>query len=257
MNLCADWVTTADVDACGVDTSLYDADLVASAITAGSDWLYQNSGRRWSGVCETDERPCGCGCGCAAYGTFPWPGVVSDFDAWAAYYGTFADANTYGLCSCSSKSIIETTYGPVTSITSIVIGGSTLDSGKYVIVPPNRIMRTDGEAWPSCQDYSSASTGMIVKYRHGEAPPALGELAAADLVSEILRSCGGEACALPPGTVAVTRRNVSVNLDPEQAGRALVRVGMFLDAYPKQTTKPDVRRAKTRGLITSGPATPP
>lgn len=242
MTLCADWIEASDVDSCGVDTSGYDAGLVASALTAASEWTYNASGKRWSGVCETVERPCGCGCGCVAFGD-PWTS-----QAWVDYYGGFGGGD-YGLCSCGSLSLLETTFGPIVGTPTVTIGGAPFTG--FTVVAPNRLLRTDGDAWPSCQDYTSAATGTIITYQHGAAPPELGVFAAAALAAEIIKACSNEACSLPPGTTAVSRRNVTLTLDPEQAAANLSKVAMFLNAYPPQISPPDVRRPQRRGLITS------
>lgn len=250
MELCDNWITAADVDACGVDTSNYAAQLVTDSLAAASEWAFHASGRRWPGTCTTTERPCGCGCGCATFGT-PWIGPWSDYDAWTHYYHGLGSPD-FGLCHCTSQSTLSLTYGPVIGTPTVTIAGAGFAG--FTVIPPNRLMRTDGDAWPTCQDYTSASTGMLVEYDHGASPPQLGVFAAADIAAEVLKACSNQACALPAGTVNVTRRNISINLEPDQAARALGRVAMFLSAYPTQTTRPDVRRPGKRGLVTSGPA---
>lgn len=244
MTLCTNWVEPADLADCNCPDDAAET-VVTSAITAASEWIYNASGRRWSGTCTTTERPCGCGCGCTVYDW--WDQSV----AWTHYYHGLPGRN-FGLCTCTSQPIIELTYGPIIGTPTVTIGGAGF--ADFSVVPPNRLLRTDGNAWPTCQDYTSAATGMLVTYTHGATPPELGKLAAADLAAEIINSCTGNACALPSGTVNVTRRNISIRLDPEEAARTLARVAMFLNAYPTQTTQPDVRRPRQRGLITSGPA---
>lgn len=217
--LCDDWILSTDVDVC-YDTSAVDATLLANALTAASDWMYRATGQRWPGVCDVTERPCHVSCANLAY------------------------------CNCATEDRLLLTYGPVTGSPSVTIDGVAFTA--FSVVQPNLLVRTDDLAWPSCQAYVDTATGIIVTYQYGETPPQLAKDAAAALAAEIIKDCSGDTCSLPAGTVAVNRRGVSVQLDPEEAGKALPQVAMALSVYGREG-RVDIRVAGKRGLITSGP----
>ena len=225
---CDVWVTSADVAACGVDPALYDAALVTDVLAAASAWTFRMSGQRWTGVCTSTERPCGCSCRCDQ---------VCRCDS---------------LCQCQTADTVALTYGPVVGTPTVTIDGAPFSM--FAVIAPNMLARTDGHRWPSCQVYEQGpSEGWIVTYDHGVIPPVLAVMAAAEVASEMLRACAGDVCALPAGTVAVTRRGVSIDLDADKAAAALPRVAMLLGSYPPRRSPPVVRDG-SRGLITSGPA---
>ena len=220
MAVCDPWATEADLIECGCDDSLLDPDRVASAIDAASEWLDIETSHRF-GVCTYTERPCRrCGC------SLP------------------------GFCGCDGESILELTYGPIVGTPTVTIDGAAFSS--FTVLTPNMLVRTDDEAWPSCQSLTSGR-GTVVTYDAGVPVSDLARLAAADLAIEILKACAGRTCSLPAGTTTLNRRGVTVTLDPESAGRSLPRVAMLLGAYPRADVGL-MRVDRPRGLITSGPA---
>jgi len=219
VTVCDPWTTETELTECGCPDELRDSAHVAAVIDAASDWLNRQTGGRF-GVCTITERPCKpCGCGIP------------------------------GWCGCGGESILELSYGPVVGVPTVTVDGAAF-TGFYVL-PPNRLVRTDDAAWPSCQSLT-AGEGTVVTYDYGVPVPALGRLAASDLAIELLKSCHGQACSLPAGTTAVNRRGVSISLDKKDAGKTLPRVAMLLDAYPLPASITRIDQA--RGLITSGPA---
>lgn len=219
---CDAWTTETALTACGCPDSLLDSSNVTAAITAATAWLYEQTGRRFPGVCTTTERPCRDAC-----------------------------SHSVGSCFCGSADVVELTYGPIVSIDSVTEAGVAVSSGNYTTLPPNYLIRTDGRSWPSCNSLVAADA-FVVTYTHGVAVPALAQLAAADLAIEILKSCNGDTCSLPAGTVSVTRRGVSMQLDRESAG-LIPRVQMLLAAYPGERRGLS-RLDRGQGLVTSGPA---
>ena len=74
----------------------------------------------------------------------------------------------------------------------------------------------DGNAqrWPGCQriDENDTEIGTFsVNYAYGDDPPLLGSLAAAQIACEIYRGSTGSECALPAGTIRITRQGVTVD----------------------------------------------
>jgi hypothetical protein len=126
------------------------------------------------------------------------------------------------------------------------------------------LVRTDGEAWPCCQDLLADPVNddntFSVSYTYGSAPPAAGVLAAADLACELAKSCAGQECTLPSRVQSITRQGMSmVLLDPfdflERGKVGIYTVDLFLRAYnpsglrrPSRVLSPDIgQRARRVG----------
>ena len=221
MTVCDPWTTELELTACACPSELLDGDHVADVIAAASDWLHRMSGERF-GVCTYTERPCRT-CLCDA---IP------------------------GSCLCGAGgTVIELNHGPIVGTPTVTIDGAAFSS--FYVLPPNRLIRTDNQAWPSCQSLESGK-GMTVTYDAGAAVPELGRLAASDLTIELLKSCHGQTCALPAGTTQVNRRGVTISLERDKAGASLPRVAMFLGAYPRASAGL-TRVDRPRSLTTAGP----
>lgn len=218
MSVCDPWTTELELTACGCPDSLLDSDHVSDHITAASEWLHEMTGERF-GVCTTTERPCKpCGCQLS--------------------------------CVCTGESILELEYGPIVGTPTVTVDGAAVTS--FYVLPPNRLVRTDDEGWPSCQSLTSGE-GTVVTYDHGETVPMLARLAASDLTIHMLGQCEGGSCGLPAGTTSVNRRGVTIQRDPKNAGRSLTRVAMLLEAYPRY--RAGISRVdRDRGVITVTPA---
>lgn len=218
MTICDPWTTEAELIVCGCPTELANGDNVDSAIDAASDWLNEKTGHRF-GVCTWTERPCRpCGCGIP------------------------------GWCGCGGESIIEFSHGPIVGTPTVTIDGAAFSA--FAVLPPNRLVRTDDQGWPSCQSLT-VGEGLVVTYDAGVAVPILARLAAADLTIEILKSCAGQPCSLPAGTTQLSRRGVTITRDPKVVGGSLPRVAMLLDVYGRSAGLTRVDRPY--GLTTAGP----
>lgn len=76
--------------------------------------------------------------------------------------GTWLNAcgcRTAGDCGCESLSTVELP-GPVGSIVEVRLDGAVLPRSAYRVMNGNRLVRTDGENWPACQDM--ANPGVVV-----------------------------------------------------------------------------------------------
>ncbi len=72
----------------------------------------------------------------------------------------------------------------------------------------NRLVRTDGEKWPVCQDLTvDDEHGFTVSYFRGMAPNPMTKRAAGVLANEFLLACQGDpACRLPYNVKTVARQ---------------------------------------------------
>lgn len=238
MSLCDSWITEADLVKCGCDTGDLTPLQVNELLFAASQIMYQWTGEQYPGSCTVTERPCGCGCGCGLLTT-----------QWFRMQGNnWGNECCTGLCGCTAESSIGLTYGPVLTATVSIYG---VNFTSFSIIPPNLLVRTDGNQWPSCQTYEGTD-GWSVTYTYGADPPVLVKLAAQDLVVDLVAACTGGDCKLPSNTISVNRRGVSLTLDANQAGKALPRVGMALSTFGRKG-RTDLVIPGKRGIISSGP----
>ena len=197
--VCAAWIPASqiccagggDVENCdGSSTPLAyqwsDADLVLAA----SNLLYKRTCLRYPGLCNETIYPCiDCSCGCSPCGCGP--------------YHTIDLASDY----------------PIISITSVVIDGVTLDPAAYRLDDDWRIVRTDGDTWPSCNaldlnNYGTSGETVAVNYVTGREAPIELQMAAAEMACELKKACNGDAsCSLPENARNVTRRGIEYELD--------------------------------------------
>ncbi len=226
--VCEPWTDSAAILACCGAEFGTDVDLDTAALIA-SDLLYELSGHRFPGICDTVVRPC-----------------TSNLSCWIPGHTWHARD-----CSCSPLSKIRLAGYPVREITEVSIDGVIIDPAEYRLDLDRYLVRladTDGnpQHWPSCQrlDIDQGEGTFFAHYRYGLDPPVAGIAAAGQLACQIAQACPGSGleadCELPAGTVRVTRQGITV--DTQQLGLWLIgtlRTGMplvdaFISVYGQQ-----------------------
>jgi len=77
----------------------------------------------------------------------------------------------------------------------------------------NRLVRTDGDAWPACQDMTSITVdSFIVSFYPYLGPNDLLRYAAGLLASEFLKACTGGQCRLPSGVTSISRSGMTMQI---------------------------------------------
>ena len=187
-----------------------------------ASWLlFELSGRLYSGRCERTVRPCGsapCGFQVLSRGYIVWPQGDWGWGNWGGGWGwNYPD---YAGCGCIPLDRINLAGYPVREVLEVKIDGVVvpetnnwrLDNHRFL----TRMADANGNAqrWPACQrmDENDTEVGTFsVSYAYGNDPPLLGSLAAAQIACEIYRGSTGADCALPAGTIRVTRQGVTVD----------------------------------------------
>ncbi len=236
--VCTPWTDADQILACCDATFDTNVDLDTAAELA-SDLLYEISGHRFPGLCETTVRPCGTGGSCFAnwvptghlpYQWFSGPWGYGDPYAWHAGRD----------CHCGTLSKIRLAGYPIREIQEVSIDGVVLDPAEYRLQTDRYLIRladADGnpQRWPSCQrmDIDEGVGTMFIHYRYGLEPPLAGLAAAAQLACQIAKACRNEECEIPVGTVRVARQGITI--DTQQLGLWLLgtmRTGMpLVDAF--------------------------
>lgn len=227
---CVAWVTVDQVAECcnadvGTETALFE-----DAALAASEVLYWLTGGMYTGTCEVEgARPCATGCSC-------WGEIVSPAQSpayavdqaqwswgfWGWGWGWGWEGCSGELCSCGSLSRALLDGYPVVGITEVKIDGVVIDPSGYRLDQNRWLVRladADGNVqfWPGCQrlDLDDDQPGTwSVSYSYGIAPPAVGEMAAAQLACEIYKACANQTCLLPAGVTEVTRQGITIRRAP-------------------------------------------
>lgn len=196
---CGPW-TTVDKMCCAGDQEGVDCDgaPVSPAfswtddelLSAATNLLFRRTCYRYPGVCTRTIWPClhcgGCGC---------------------------------HPCGCGPYHAIELTSDyPILDITEIKVNGVVLDPVTYRLDENARIVRMDGEMWPTCNnlgvpDPPGNSDEMTIEYTTGRMPPIELQIAAAELACELKKACSGSTdCKLPVHVKSVARRGVEYDV---------------------------------------------
>lgn len=187
------------------------------------------------GTCPITVRPCKKGCPpSGSYLVAPvdasgrYAGVLPGRSTFAPYVnGRGAWVNSCGCagsdCSCTAlcEAIVP---GPVGDILEVWLDGAVLDPSAYRVDDGNRLVRTDGDCWPTCQDMAQDAHGdaaFSVTYYRGMAPNAVTLWMAGLLAVEWFKACTNDkTCRLPSGTQSVTRQGVSYQITSDMFGEA-------------------------------------
>ena len=208
-----------------------DLDVRAQFEEIAATYLWEWTGRRF-GTCDEVIRPCRQGCD-EAIATFmmtPFQarlspqlaglyGYRSGFGGWLpVLIGGLpfpVACGSCGLsdgCSCGFVPSIRLP-GPVSSVTAVTIDGAVLDPSAWRL-DGARLVRTDGQHWPNCQDMSlplGQPGTWSVDYQRGLPVPAGGQVAAGTLASELAKAaCGDTSCKLPSRLQTITRQGVTM-----------------------------------------------
>lgn len=191
------------------------APVTGTAVQAASEYLWWLSGCQY-GTCTTTLRPCAQACA-PAWAPPSWGGWWRGGWPWVPAPGATLWANAVcgacgaGGCSCNNAATL-TIPGPVQAVTQVLIDGAVLPASGYLLYNGDTLVRTDGEAWPLCQDWGQPVTGVgawAYTATIGHPVPALGSLALAEVAHEFATACTGGECRHPRYMTAKTRQGVT------------------------------------------------
>jgi hypothetical protein len=204
--LCEPW----PVSGCAVNWEDYDPLVTGVGVMAASEILWHATGRRF-GSCEVSFRPCARRCWEQSYGGWWWypDRWISGWPYGPVYGGFLAAAcgTCTGNCSCTSAAELKLPE-LAQAVTEVTVDGAVLPASGYVLYDGYKLVRTDGELWPFCQDWATTGGPGVfeVTARFGLPVTALGALAMGEVVPEVLNACKGVACALPSGVLSAQTR---------------------------------------------------
>lgn len=160
-------------------------------IQAATDILFRATCSLFPGHCQITVRPCpSCGC-------------------------------NRSKCGCGRYVFIELQDRyPVISVDEVKIDGVVLDPSEYRVDDYRRLVRLNGECWPSCNDLTEPDTEphtFSVTYTAGRRPTTILQMAAAELACELKKACNLTDCRLPQNVTQVSRQGVTLNIDAVEA----------------------------------------
>jgi hypothetical protein len=232
--------------------SNYSDDLQARAEALAWSTLRHLTGGQ-VGNCPVLARPCRSGCSGSEFGYGPGFSPVYRYGQWFN-----VGCGCSGSCSCVSVEQI-TLPGRVAEVQTVWVDGVELDAENYRLDNGNLLVRTDGGAWPLCQNMNlnHTETGTFaVQYVPGVLPGTTGAWAAGILTAEFAKACSGQKCRLPSSVTSVSRQGVSMDFTEGMfaGGQTGIRE---VDAYvlslnpahrakPSTVWSPDLASVQTR-----------
>jgi hypothetical protein len=169
--------------------------------------------------------------------------------------------NTCGGDGCSCTPLPEIVLpGPIAEVWQIKIDGELLLVEQYRVDNGNRLLRTDGLPWPSCQtmigDADDDPGTMGVWYVPGVVPSSAGLWAAGVLTGEFMKACSGGKCRLPSAVTSISRQGVSMDFSTgmfpdgmtgiREVDAYLTAINPYALRTPPRVWSPDLVPAKHR-----------
>lgn len=198
----------------------------AELIEIASNMLYRQTCHLFPGHCQITVRPCAyCSCNRA-------------------------------FCGCGRYVFIDLQDRyPVISVDEVLVDGVVVPPTSYRVDDYHRLVRTDGECWPGCNDLTLPDTEpstFSVTYTAGRRPPIELQMAAAELACELKVACSGSDCRFPANVTSVNRQGVTLNIDALEAAvtegvSGLAVVDAAVRRYNCQRAKSAVRHPGLRG----------
>lgn len=198
------------------DVSCESPIVTAEAVQFATEVVWALGGRQF-GLCEVTLRPCRESCQ-----TFPWPDGWTEWarSSWlspALIGGQWFNV-VCGQCAqgCSCTTISEVLLpAPVYRVTEVRVDGDILPTGSYRLDDARKLVRIDGNEWPSCNDLNLEDTEVgtwSVTAEYGQEVPEAGKWAVGELACQLIRARNGEDCLLPANVTQLVRQGVTIQL---------------------------------------------
>jgi hypothetical protein len=191
-----------------------DPDIVARSEALSWSTLSALTGYRVS-TCPVVLRPCAARCHLQTWDAAP----VGDDGVFNPYISNGRWFNGCGCSSagdCSCTTICQAILPETGAVLEVWLNGAVLDPTAYRVDNGNRLVRTDGDCWPVCQDMNQpaySADSFAVSMYTGVAPNDLTRYAAGVLASEYYLACSGKECRLPAGVTSITRVGLAMQIE--------------------------------------------
>lgn len=194
-----------------------------SALWLASTYLWAATGRQY-GPCPTTIRPSQTRGGELVYQEFsatPGRAGMGVSGGPFLFAGRWFNAGCATAC-CGSSACAIVLRGPVYSVDQVLVDGEVVSPSAYRVDVTNGIyllVRTDGECWPACQNFSNGTDEVgtfEVTYDLGREIPEALAIATALLACQYGKHLTGGACALPAQMTRLSRQGVELEVSPPE-----------------------------------------
>lgn len=211
LGVCADWATIPP-------------ERQESALALASTYLWAATGRRY-GVCPVSVRPSQTRRSEIAYRDYALTPGMSGLGTSGGPFlfgGRWFNAGCATAC-CGNSACAIVLRGPVASVDEVLVGAEVVPPSAYRVDVTGGVyllVRTDGECWPACQDFTTdegEEGSFVVTYGLGQPLPLALQIATAMLACEYSKALAGGPCKLPSKMTRLSRQGVEVELEPPDA----------------------------------------
>lgn len=212
--------------ACGVWGD-YSAAVQATASSLAIGVMWMATARRY-GQCTVVVQPCVRPALMRDYQTYP----VDRADYGGAYV---SQGQWHNSCSgsednegCCTGCEVELD-GPTSTagITQVTVDGVIVPPASYLVQNHHLLVRTDGECWPTCVNFSQQAPPQFeVEYLKGSPIPPHVQTALEKLACEWAKACAGGDCALPRRLRSLSRQGVEAVVEELSTRPGEIRTGI-------------------------------
>jgi hypothetical protein len=197
----------------------------AAALAIGVMWA---ATARQYGQCTVVVQPCHKPSMLREYQVYPVtaPDYGPAYVRSGAWHNSCTGSDQESDCCAGCEVQLE---GPTSTagITEVTLGGVILDPSAYVVHNGHILVRTDGECWPTCVNYSQQDPPAFqVEYLKGLPIPVRVQKAAERLACEFAKACTGAVCALPRKLRSLSRQGVEVTVEELSTRPGEIRTGI-------------------------------
>ena len=221
---CQPWCSPADLTRGGwtAPTSLTPSDLLL-ACAAASEECWEIGGRRWPGICWDSGLPQPCSAGGGTITVLP-DGRGGLTSVLSNAGGSSLSRTFHPHGPCVTGTLIDLGQANGTAIDEIRVDAVAVASSAYRLVDRRWVARIDGDEWPSYNPADATTIALAVDFTYGDAPIALGFLAAIALAREIAKGLADEDCAIDPRVTSLVREGISLDLASVDAEGGFVEI---------------------------------
>lgn len=204
----------------------YDEDVRNRALWLASSFLWAATGRQF-GVCQLTVRPSQSLRGgevlYQAYPVAPGLGGLGEPGGPFLFGGRWFNSGCASAC-CGNNACAVVLRGPVAEVSEVLIGSELVPGSAYRVDVTGGVyllVRTDGECWPTCQNFTAdegEDGSFSVTYGIGRVLPVALQIATSMLACEFAKNLTGGPCKLPAKMTRLSRQGVEVELEPPAPG---------------------------------------
>lgn len=168
-------------------------------------------------------------------------------------------------CGCSALTVLKLP-GPVSAVNSVTIDGVDLPAAGAWLLDNDRLVRIDGENWPTsqCANLPDTEVGTwSINFDWGIPAPTGGQVAAGLLAMELAKAlCGDSSCQLPRRVTTITRQGISMAVldgfdDLDKGRTGIWLIDSWVASVNSSTLRSSVRSPDVTPLQLRHAAPPP